>query len=391
MSARRRIRTIAASSSGFEDEHLRARQQRRVDLEGRVLGGRADEHDVAGFDARQKGVLLRLVEAMDLVDEDDRAAAEPAAAVLGRGHDVLDFLDAREHGAEGDELRVGEVGDEARERRLAGARRSPEDDRLQQVALDRLAQRPARADRARSWPSTSSSVRGRIRSASGTVRGSIGRSGSSKSDMQNRELAIANWAIDYRPLSMAAHALPSCLVDEKRGRDGDVQRFHAPCSSELRFSHRPAQASEHRGRRLPADDEGDAWPKRRVVHRHAAVRHSGMQRQSSLREALSTCSPNPARGRPAAETCCPCGAQALSSPTDRRCPEQQHAGRASGFRRANDGAGIAGILNIDGDDDQGGRRREQRAKRGARRCARERRRRTACAPARSRSSPPPSP
>ena len=37
------------------------------------------------------------------------------------------------------------VGDDARERRLAGAGRAPQDDRLQQVALDRLAQRLARA------------------------------------------------------------------------------------------------------------------------------------------------------------------------------------------------------------------------------------------------------
>ena len=35
------------------------------------------------------------------------------------------------------------VGDDARQRRLAGARRSPEDDRLQAIALDRFAQRLA--------------------------------------------------------------------------------------------------------------------------------------------------------------------------------------------------------------------------------------------------------
>jgi hypothetical protein len=34
-----------------------------------------------------------------------------------------------------------QVGDDPRQRRLAGARRAPEDDRLQQVALDRFAQR----------------------------------------------------------------------------------------------------------------------------------------------------------------------------------------------------------------------------------------------------------
>ena len=69
------------ASSGLQHEDLRARQQRRVDLERRVLGGRADQHDVAGLDARQEGVLLRLVEAVDLVDEDDGAAAACAGAI----------------------------------------------------------------------------------------------------------------------------------------------------------------------------------------------------------------------------------------------------------------------------------------------------------------------
>jgi hypothetical protein len=62
----------------LQHEHLRAREQRRVHLERRVLGGGADQHDVAGLDARQERVLLRLVEAVDLVDEDDRAAAGAA-------------------------------------------------------------------------------------------------------------------------------------------------------------------------------------------------------------------------------------------------------------------------------------------------------------------------
>ena len=125
-----------------QDEHLRSRQQRGVDLERRILGRRADQHDVAGLDARQERVLLRFVEAVDFVDEDDGAAAGGAAEPLGLGHDLADFLDAGQHGAERHESR-GRVGDDARERRLAGAGRPPEDDRLQQVALDRLAQRLA--------------------------------------------------------------------------------------------------------------------------------------------------------------------------------------------------------------------------------------------------------
>jgi len=49
---------------------------------------------------RQEGALLGFVEAVDLVDEDDRRLAVHPLMVLGLGHDVLDFLDAGKDGAE---------------------------------------------------------------------------------------------------------------------------------------------------------------------------------------------------------------------------------------------------------------------------------------------------
>src|SRR5205085_8793428 len=49
------------------------RSQRADDLERRVLGRRADERDRPVLDRGQQGVLLRLVEAMYLVDEERRA------------------------------------------------------------------------------------------------------------------------------------------------------------------------------------------------------------------------------------------------------------------------------------------------------------------------------
>ena len=167
-SARRRMRRRPRrSSSGLQHEHLRARQQRRVDLERRVLGRRADQHDVAGLDARQERVLLRLVEAVDLVDEDDRAAARSRGAP-SRPSAITSRISLMPASTalNGTKCALRRVGDDARERRLAGAGRPPQDDRLQQVALDRRAQRPSRPEE-RSWPTTSSSVRGRMRSASG--------------------------------------------------------------------------------------------------------------------------------------------------------------------------------------------------------------------------------
>ena len=125
----------------LQHEHLRSREQGRVDLERRVLRRRADEDDVARLDPRQEGVLLGLVEPVNLVDEEDGAAAPGTPRTLGPGHHLADFLDAGQHRREGDELRLGRLGNQPGEAGLARARRPPEDDRLQQIAFDGLAQR----------------------------------------------------------------------------------------------------------------------------------------------------------------------------------------------------------------------------------------------------------
>ena len=67
-----------------QGHHPAAREERGVHLEGGVLGGGADERHRALLHVRQERVLLRLVEAVDLVDEQDGALAVHAAPVLGR-------------------------------------------------------------------------------------------------------------------------------------------------------------------------------------------------------------------------------------------------------------------------------------------------------------------
>ena len=122
-----------------------AREQCRIDFERRILGGRADQPDVALLHVRQERILLRLVEAVNLVDEDDGPRAVLPRA-FGVGHDLLDFFDPGEHGGELDELRLGHVRDDLGERGLARARRPPEDQRAGIVAIDLRAQRLARSD-----------------------------------------------------------------------------------------------------------------------------------------------------------------------------------------------------------------------------------------------------
>ena len=130
----------------LQDDDPRARKERSVHLERRVLGGGADENDVARLDVSEKGVLLALVEAMNLVDEQDRALALAAPALFGRLQHLADVLDARQHRAHGFEMGPGQAADDVSERRLAGARRAPEDEGPELILLDRTSQGRARAE-----------------------------------------------------------------------------------------------------------------------------------------------------------------------------------------------------------------------------------------------------
>ena len=89
---------------GLELEDARAADQRLVDLEVRVFRRGADQDDRAVLDPRQQRVLLRLVEAVHLVDEEDRALAELAAALLRLGDSRADVGDAGQHRVDRDEV-----------------------------------------------------------------------------------------------------------------------------------------------------------------------------------------------------------------------------------------------------------------------------------------------
>ena len=69
-----------------------------------------------------------------------------AAIALGVGHHGFDLLYSAEHRAKRDEIAVRQARNDARQRGLADAGRSPEDDGAELVALDLDAQRLARAE-----------------------------------------------------------------------------------------------------------------------------------------------------------------------------------------------------------------------------------------------------
>src|SRR5437763_13563815 len=108
-----------------------------------ILRSRADQPNVPFVDVWQEGVLLWLVEAMNLIDENSSASAV-LAGTFGVGHDLLDFLDPREHGAELDEIRSRHAGNDFRQRGLAGPGRAPENQGPDVIAFDLRSQGFAR-------------------------------------------------------------------------------------------------------------------------------------------------------------------------------------------------------------------------------------------------------
>src|SRR5690606_24212177 len=123
-----------------------AGEQRGVECEGRIFRRRPDQDDRSSLHVGEEGVLLRLVEAVDLVDEEDGLPALADAALLGLGDDLAHVGHAPQHCREGDECASRRVGDHPRQRRLARAGRAPEDHGRDFVALDRLAEEPALAE-----------------------------------------------------------------------------------------------------------------------------------------------------------------------------------------------------------------------------------------------------
>jgi len=100
---------------------------------------------VAGFDVREKSVLLGFVEAVNLVNENDGAMAG-TRFVLGDGHDFLNFFDAGQDRAEGNEFGASQPGDQASQSGLPAAGRAPEEHGAKVVAFDLNAERLARAE-----------------------------------------------------------------------------------------------------------------------------------------------------------------------------------------------------------------------------------------------------
>ena len=110
----------------FKDQHLCAGEQGGVESKAGVLGGRAHQRDCAAFDEGQEAVLLRTVEAVDFVHEQQRLLAGLRHPVsLGKG--LFQVGHARKHRADRGEAHSHLVCEQSRNARLAGARWPPQD------------------------------------------------------------------------------------------------------------------------------------------------------------------------------------------------------------------------------------------------------------------------
>ena len=78
----------------LERQQERARQQRRDHRERRVLGRRGDEDHPAVLHPGQKGVLLGLREAVDLVEKEHGRYPVQVSVVEGALHDGAHVFDA---------------------------------------------------------------------------------------------------------------------------------------------------------------------------------------------------------------------------------------------------------------------------------------------------------
>ena len=105
----------------------RQRERRGDHLERGVFSGGADEGNGSVLYIGKGGILLRFIEAMDLVDEEDSPLPVHAAAFPGFIDDAPQVGDPGCHCADGAEVRPGNAGDYIGEGGLAASRRTPED------------------------------------------------------------------------------------------------------------------------------------------------------------------------------------------------------------------------------------------------------------------------
>ena len=111
-------------------------------MSGTVRGG-PDEAEVSLLDIGKEEILLRLVEAVDLVDEEDRTLTGTGAGVA---ENVPEFGDVGEDGIETEEAARCLAGDHLGEGGFPAARRTVKEEVSEVVRADELGQEAFRTE-----------------------------------------------------------------------------------------------------------------------------------------------------------------------------------------------------------------------------------------------------
>ena len=109
----------------LEHHDARAREKRRDQLEGGILRRGADKNNGAVFHDWKERVLLRAIEAMNLVDEEERTFPGLATSAGSVEH-LFEIADAGENRRDLLEMQIGRLRQKPRDRSLTSAGRSPE-------------------------------------------------------------------------------------------------------------------------------------------------------------------------------------------------------------------------------------------------------------------------
>src|SRR6266487_3523877 len=120
----------------FKLKNLRPRHESAVYIKEGVVRSRADEPEVSSLNVRQKNVLLRFVEMMDLINKQNRLLSRSAEAIRGRSDDATHFCDVAFHAADSNEFRMGHFRNDPRQRGFAAAGGTGENHRRQTIGFN---------------------------------------------------------------------------------------------------------------------------------------------------------------------------------------------------------------------------------------------------------------
>ena len=161
----------------LEFEDLAARNQGRDEREEGVGGGGPDQPDDPALDIRQQHILLRAVEVVQFVDEQQRPSFPGRQAVSSRLEQFSEFLDPGGGGVETFENTLGLSGNQFGQGRLPRSGGAVEDGR----AESRIRRSSWPGPRKCCCPTNSSRFLGRMRAASGRARSRLAVSACSNS------------------------------------------------------------------------------------------------------------------------------------------------------------------------------------------------------------------